>query len=569
MRSTYSLLSIALLSVAVLNSSRAAAQDYENSFPPPADPAQEQPEVLSRGPVHEAFAEPIPEQEEEGLIVPQQPPPVIDEIPPEERPEGSQYVWIPGYWAWDTDKNDYIWVSACWRAAPPNMDWVPGYWAEVPDGWEWISGYWTPVADQEPVYLPEPPPILSEEPASIQPSPDAIWVPPCMYWSCDRYVYRAGYWLTAQENWIWVPSHYITTPHGYVFVAGHWDYPLERRGVLFAPVYFPAGRTVSVTYCPTISINIDLVQVNLFTRPRYRHYYFGDYYDAAYLNIGIRPWFNRHRHHSRRDPIYEHCRWKHHRFNPTWDRHNRDRYQQRRENRALRPAHTFREQQSRHRSTDRLARPFNAAESRIRLKRISTNTRRDISKRAAEKRKKHTIQARTRRESPRIVRRKTTQPEGQPHDKRQLRTVQRKPRRTREPAPSGSRPETSKPRKTVRRHTVTPSPSSPRQPAEGQQKTIQTKPRRTREPTPAGSQPETSKPRKTGRRIVTPPTSGQRHPAPPAQVRPRTPNRTKHVQAPSSSGSRKPKKFESPRKRPTRNPASGSRKKTKKTSKRN
>ena len=42
---------------------------------PPAMPAQEQPEVLSRGPVHEAFAEPVNLQLQAGLTVPAQPPP--------------------------------------------------------------------------------------------------------------------------------------------------------------------------------------------------------------------------------------------------------------------------------------------------------------------------------------------------------------------------------------------------------------------------------------------------------------------------------------------------------------
>ena len=32
--------------------------------------------------------------------------------------EGAQFVWVPGYWSWDADRNGYIWVSACWRAAP-------------------------------------------------------------------------------------------------------------------------------------------------------------------------------------------------------------------------------------------------------------------------------------------------------------------------------------------------------------------------------------------------------------------------------------------------------------------
>src|SRR4030042_3966049 len=90
---------------------------------PPPWPAQEQPEVLTRGPVHEAFAEPVTLQVEAGLIVPNRPPANIDEVPPAYRPQGEDVVWVPGYWSWDADRNDFIWVSACWRVPPPDMYW--------------------------------------------------------------------------------------------------------------------------------------------------------------------------------------------------------------------------------------------------------------------------------------------------------------------------------------------------------------------------------------------------------------------------------------------------------------
>ncbi len=405
-RSLFSMGSIALLCATALP---AGAQDDFGA--PPAEPAEEQPVVLSRGPVHEAFAEPVPTEVETGLIAPQQPPPNISEVPPAERPKGQQYVWIPGYWAWDAERADFIWVSACWRAAPPDMSWVPGYWAEVAGGWEWVSGFWTRSQVQNIVYLPEPPQISSLDPVGIQPSADAIWVPPCMYWAGDRYTRRDGYWLTAMPNWIWIPSHYAMTPRGYVFVAGHWDYPLERRGVLFAPVYFPAPacRTAAFTFSPGIVIDLGLLQVNLFTYPRYRHYYFGDYYDRTYLSIGIYPWFDSRRHPSRRDPLYEHNRWLHHRSDPKWEQHMRDEYRRRSDNKTLRPAHTFREQESRRsgapdplRRGVPIARPLNDAvsggKSPMKFERISTDTRQQLSRQSDHMRKY--LDDRTRWESP-------------------------------------------------------------------------------------------------------------------------------------------------------------------------
>ena len=56
--------------------------------------------------------------------VPKAPPGPIPELPPRDKPPGDNLIWIPGYWAWDPEKNDYLWVSGIWRAAlsRPKMD---------------------------------------------------------------------------------------------------------------------------------------------------------------------------------------------------------------------------------------------------------------------------------------------------------------------------------------------------------------------------------------------------------------------------------------------------------------
>src|SRR5688572_25169628 len=58
-------------------------------------------EVLTRGPLHEAFAAPIKQNPDPGEVVPQAPPEPIQELPPEVKPEGENVEWISGYWAWD------------------------------------------------------------------------------------------------------------------------------------------------------------------------------------------------------------------------------------------------------------------------------------------------------------------------------------------------------------------------------------------------------------------------------------------------------------------------------------
>jgi len=315
---------------------------------PPPIPTQEQPEVLTRGPVHEAFSEPVILQIQAGLVVPNQPPDDIDEIPPAERPRGDDFVWVPGYWSWDGDRDSFIWVSGCWRAAPPTMSWVPGYWSQEADGWEWVAGFWTPADIQDIEYLPAPPESDYMQPSSPSPSSDDIWVPSCQYWNQDHYIQRPGYWLAANPNWVWTPSHYVWTPRGYIFCDGHWDYPLENRGVLFAPVYFPQSiySRSAYRYSPSIIVDLGILTINLFTYPRYSHYYFGDYYDNAYLSIGIYPRVEVDRIHTWYDPTYAYDRW-HHRSDPRWEENQRHEYDRRYADKELRPPKTYHEMESR------------------------------------------------------------------------------------------------------------------------------------------------------------------------------------------------------------------------------
>ncbi len=334
----------------------------QTNDPPPPVPSQEQPEVETRGPVNEAFAQPVTTDEHSGFIVPKAPPPDIEETPPAERPVGDQFAWIPGYWAWDSDRNEHIWVSGCWRAVPPGKYWVPGYWARMENGWRWVEGFWAPVSEKEIEYLPQPPAVTYVEPP--EESPDMIWVPSCWYWSRGHYTLRAGYWIPARADWVWVPSHYIWTPRGYVFSLGHWDYPLRRRGVLFAPVYFPGNIYSGVRFSYSLSIALDLgnLEFGLFTRPGYGHYYFGDYYDSFYIGIGIFPWFECMTRHTWYDPIYMHDRWRHRKTEPNWWQHERREYERRRSDRNLRPPRTYREMEHRvSRMTESQRRNFEVA----------------------------------------------------------------------------------------------------------------------------------------------------------------------------------------------------------------
>jgi hypothetical protein len=308
--------------------------------PPPGsdDPGAQ---VLTRGPVHEAFAGMVTYNPEPGVVVAKVPPAAIEEMPPAARPEGDNVTWIPGYWAWDDERNDFLWISGTWRALPPGRAWMAGYWAQTPQGHQWISGYWADAAARETTYLPPPPTSVEAGPNIAAPSVDYGWSPGCWVWYQGRYAWQPGYWEQGRADWDWCPAHYVWTPRGYIFVDGFWDYPVARRGLLFAPVYFESGVYARRGYySPTVVIDLGVFNDHLFLRPRYQHYYFGDYYAASYVQVGFYASvsFSSSRHGY--DPIYSHQRWEH-RQDREWERREEASYQNRRDHEAARPPRTW------------------------------------------------------------------------------------------------------------------------------------------------------------------------------------------------------------------------------------
>ncbi len=299
-------------------------------------------EVLTRGPVHEAFAETITFDPEPGIVVPKAPPDPIEEIAPDRRPAGANVSWIPGYWGWDDERSDFLWVSGIWRALPPGRQWIPGYWGRSQQGFQWTSGYWADADAKEIEYLPEPPASVETGPNVAAPSADATWLPGSWIWQQNRYGWRAGYWTNGNQDWDWVPDHYVWTPRGYVYVDGYYDYSVPRRGVVFAPVYFDGGlRSQSgFSYTPSTVINPGMFLSHLFLRPSYGHYYFGDYYGSNYANAGYSPWFSYQSSHQGYDPIYANQRWRH-RDERGWDRRTQATFENLRDHENARPPHNW------------------------------------------------------------------------------------------------------------------------------------------------------------------------------------------------------------------------------------
>ncbi len=299
-------------------------------------------EVLTRGPVHEAFAETITFDPQPGIVTPKAPPAAIEEVPPLQRPEGKNLSWIPGYWGWDDERNDFLWISGIWRALPPGRQWVPGYWGQSRGGAQWTSGYWADANATEIQYLPEPPASVEQGPNIAAPSPDQTWLPGCWFWQQNRYAWRPGYWAAGNQDWDWMPDHYVWTPSGYVFVDGYYDYSVPRRGLVFAPVYFDQGLRTQrgFSYTPSAVINLGVFASHLFLRPQYGHYYFGDYYGSNYSNAGFSPWFSYQSNRRGYDPIYANQRWQH-RNDHDWEHRTESNFHQFRDHKDARPPHTW------------------------------------------------------------------------------------------------------------------------------------------------------------------------------------------------------------------------------------
>jgi hypothetical protein len=313
-------------------------------------------EALLRGPVHEAFAEQYNQYPVEGVIVDRAPPPLINEIPPDIRPEGDNIQWLSGYWFWDDERADFLWISGTWRVIPPGQRWLPGYWAEIGDRYQWVPGAWVATELEAIEYIAQAPPeSLDLGPVGVAPSDNHFWIPGSWIWMQNDYAWRPGYWTIGYSDWVWVPQRYLWTPRGYVFYDGYWDYPLARRGTLFAPFFFrqPVFARRDFFFSPRVSILASLLQSHFWVRPGFHHYYFGDFYAANYRNIGIIPWHSFHRgfgfqsHRFGFDPLFAHASLVNRPFGGNFYQQINNQYNVFVNHVDMRPPVTFLEQQQR------------------------------------------------------------------------------------------------------------------------------------------------------------------------------------------------------------------------------
>ncbi|HEY2414429.1 MAG TPA: hypothetical protein VGI40_19445 [Pirellulaceae bacterium] len=287
-----------------------------NALPPnvlPEQPAeQEGVEALTKGPIHEAFADPAMPDPQPSPVIAKAPPADVPEQPAAYKPEGD-FIWIPGYWSWDDDRDDFVWVTGVWRQPPPDMRWVPGYWQEASSGWQRVKGFWVQNETQDVVYYNQPPASLEAGPSSPAPASNSFWIPGSWTYANANtgFNWQAGYWAPYQQDWVYVPARWMWSPAGYVYVPGYWDYRLGSRGQIFAPVYFqrPVYAQAGWLYRPSIVIPTGNLFIHLWTQPRYGSYFFGNYFGPQYANRGFVAWSNlpSQRHGYYYDPFYSYA----------------------------------------------------------------------------------------------------------------------------------------------------------------------------------------------------------------------------------------------------------------------
>ncbi len=207
-------------------------------------------EVIEDGVVHEAYLTPVRGSIVLDAVVEKPPEPVLEKQPATVKDDMN---WVPGYWDWSVDRDDFIWVTGVWRRPPPGHQWIPGQWKYFDEGWARLPGFWSRIDLSEIDYIAKRPPDPIAEDEEESPKDNSFWIPG--YWSYDKssddYSWLNGRWEQLDPDWVFVPSHYTWREDGYVFIAGYWDWPIEQIGQAYNNIYVTPNQRVSVVYEPS------------------------------------------------------------------------------------------------------------------------------------------------------------------------------------------------------------------------------------------------------------------------------------------------------------------------------
>ncbi len=251
-------------------------------------------EVLLHGPIHEAFLQPFEANLVDGLIVQLTPPDPIKEIAPNIGVAGTDLKFIPGYWGYDVGAKAFVWVSGTLRHVPPGRQWLAGGWLKVDKGFQWLPGAWVPIGfDPTANQIPTPPAIKNLLPTTAAPAIGHIRNPGRWVFQNGQFTWKAPSWIPGNANWIWNPPQLLKTPTGLTVVSGFWDFPLQDRGQLFAPIRFdnPSNIVKGFTFTPGVVTHTSRIMLHLFVQKGMHHYLFGNYHGNQFAGLNIQPWF--------------------------------------------------------------------------------------------------------------------------------------------------------------------------------------------------------------------------------------------------------------------------------------
>ena len=272
------------------------------------------------GPVHEAFASPLPSHGPRKMIM-VAPPPTPIELIPAKRPQGGP-LWIPGYWFWDEINLSYLWVGGCWRHPPENRTWVPGFWKVNGTICAWYPGYWATAGlanapGEEPIHPPTKPPLDPQDPGK-PPDPERVAYPGHWAWNGSQHFWQPGTWTKMSQGFLWIPPHNVPVPNGVLTNSGYWDYALWNRGLASAPSrilrFPPEGSNGPVQ--PVWFWRTQQAMQHLFVHEPATHYLFGDYYAPQLFRFGIASGLDYSRHKC--DPLFSVERARH-RTSVSWE----------------------------------------------------------------------------------------------------------------------------------------------------------------------------------------------------------------------------------------------------------
>lgn len=252
-------------------------------------------QTYENGPIHEAFVSPISANLLLDAVEFEPPEPINERIP---RQLDIQSEWIAGYWQWDLNANDFVWVSGVWRRPPPGHQWIQGFWKKYDNAWVRIPGYWSRQPEQYNDYISIPPPDALDENMAPPPSSNYFWVSGHWYFMFDsqEYYWVPGNWEELDPQWVLVLAHYAWRPGGYVYVPAYWDWPVEERGTAYASVLIDPDYRYRVVYEPILILDPNAIVKHLFLYyPDYLcflHHHYHYHVDFWHSFCCMPPWWS-------------------------------------------------------------------------------------------------------------------------------------------------------------------------------------------------------------------------------------------------------------------------------------